>query len=73
MARRRMTYRVVELPSPEGRDARLGATAAERLVMLRELSRLAWEASGRPLPSYSRANIPFRWSTLREQGSSSDR
>jgi hypothetical protein len=72
MARRNMTYRVVPLDSPEARDARLGTTAAERLLMLRELSRMTWTASGRPLPTYTRAHMPIRLSTLSEQGGPED-
>jgi hypothetical protein len=41
----------------EASDPRLGTTAAERLEMLAELSRLAWTASGRPFPEYERRNI----------------
>jgi hypothetical protein len=52
-----MTYRVVALGSMEASDPRLGTTAAERLEMLAELSRLAWTASGRPFPEYERRNI----------------
>ncbi|MBL8900731.1 MAG: hypothetical protein JNM84_24075 [Planctomycetes bacterium] len=35
-------------------------TAEQRLAMLEELSRQAWELSGRPWPSYTRAEIPVR-------------
>lgn len=48
------------LRSVEASDARLGATVSERLEMLRTLSLSAWAATGRPLPSYSRSEIPFR-------------
>ncbi|HEX9484511.1 MAG TPA: hypothetical protein VF929_08010 [Gemmatimonadaceae bacterium] len=60
MRARQMTYRVVSLHSDEARDARLGSTVEERLAMLRELSRMAWFASGRALPVYSRAEMPVR-------------
>lgn len=73
MTRRGMTYRVVGLESAEARDARLGSTAAERLAMLDELSRLAWEASGRTFPMYERGNMPVRLSALRDQGGPEDR
>ena len=72
MTRGKMTYRVVPLRSAEARDAHLGRTVAERLEMVRELSRLAWAASGRPFPSYSRAEMPVRLSALRDQGSQTD-
>ena len=73
MTRREMTYRVVALESAEARDARLGTTAAERLDMLAELSRLAWSASGRAFPQYERRNMPVRLSRLRDQGGPEDR
>ena len=63
-----MTYRVVALSSAEASDARLGNTVAERLQMVSDLSRMAWAASGRPLPVYSRAEMPVHLSTLAEQG-----
>ena len=68
MRRRDMTYRVVPLTSQAAGDARLGTTAAERLAMVRELSRIAWIAGGRTLPSYARADIRIRLSALRDQG-----
>lgn len=73
MTRREMTYRVVALESAEARDARLGSTVAERLAMLAELSRLAWAASGRPLPRYERRDMPVRLAALRDQGGPDDR
>jgi hypothetical protein len=66
MPLREMTYRVVSLHSREAGDARLGATIAERLRMVDELSRAAWMATGRAFPRYTRRDIPFRLSTLRE-------
>lgn len=68
-----MTWRVVPLGSPEAADPRLGASAAERLEMVAELSRLAWEATGRPFPTCERHAMPVRLSTLREQGGPTDR
>jgi hypothetical protein len=68
MKRRGMTYRVIALGSDEARDARLGTSVAQRLQMLGELSALAWKATGRPLPAYTRREMPVRWSTLQEQG-----
>lgn len=35
-------------------------TAVERLAMVHELSRRMWELSGRPLPSYTRSEMPVR-------------
>ncbi len=54
------SYRRVPLHSAEASDARLGSTVSERLDMLRALSLSAWAATGRPLPTYSRSEIPFR-------------
>ena len=68
MRRGEMTYRVVPLGSPEAATPPLGATAAQRLSMLDELSRTTWLATGLPLPHYSRKEMPVKLSTLREQG-----
>ena len=68
MPRREMTYRVVPLGSAEAASVPRGRTAGECLDMLDELSRLAWNATGRSLPSYSRAEMPIRLSTLGRQG-----
>ena len=68
-----MTYRVVPLESSEADEAPRGTTSAERLAMVDELSRLAWAASGVPLPTYSRREMPMRLSTLAEQGGPTDR
>lgn len=65
--RRRMTVRIVPLRSSEAGDARVGGTADERLQLVAELSRRAWELTGRPLPSYTRATMPVRKTTLAEQ------
>lgn len=73
MKRRDMTYRIVTLASDEARDARLGATVAQRLEMLAELSKLAWLATGFPFPRYDRRHMPVRLTTLREQGRSEQR
>ncbi len=66
MIRRDMTYRVVPLHSAEADDARLGATVEERLRMVRELSRMAWASSGRPLPEYERREMPVRIRSLHD-------
>lgn len=62
-----MTARVVALRSDEAADARVGGTAEERLLLLADLSRRMWALTQRPLPSYTRATMPVRLSTLREQ------
>jgi hypothetical protein len=73
MPRRRMTYRVVPLASPEAGESHLGDTPAERMAMLAELSRAAWLASGRVLPVYTRATMPFRMLTLGDLTSARER
>ena len=73
MKRRDMTYRIVPLTSDEARDARLGTTVAQRLLMLAELSDLAWASTGRPFPRYDRRHMPVRLTTLRELGRSEQR
>lgn len=73
MKRRDMTYRIVPLTSDEARDARLGTTVAQRLLMLAELSDLAWTSTGLPFPRYDRRHMPVRLTTLREQGRSEQR
>lgn len=65
--RQQMTVRIVPLRSNEAADGRVGGTADERLALVTELSRRAWESSGRPFPSYTRATIPVRVTTLAEQ------
>lgn len=73
MRRSDMTYRVVPLDGPEAASPPSGATATQRLSMLAELSRTTWLATGRPLPHYSRKDMPVKLSTLREQGAQDDR
>ena len=65
--RERMTARVVPLGSAEAGDARVGGTIDERLALVTAPSRHAWEVSGRSLPSYTRATMPVRVTTLAEQ------
>lgn len=62
-----MTVRIVPLRGDEAGDARVGGTVDERLALVTELSRRAWELTGRPLPSYTRASMPVRITTLAEQ------
>jgi hypothetical protein len=68
MPEQQMTYRVVSLDSRAAEESRLGATAAERLAMLAELSRVAWSMTGRRLPTYTRETIPLRLTTLQSLG-----
>jgi hypothetical protein len=68
MPERRMTYRLVPLRSAAAGDSRLGESPAERLAMLAELSRAAWRASGRMLPSYTREAMPVHLTTLEKLG-----
>ena len=65
--RKDMTVRVVPLRSKDAGDARVAGTADERLVLVTELSRRAWELTGRPFPSYTRATMPVRVTTLARQ------
>ena len=62
-----MTVRIVPLRSNEAADGRVGGTVDERLALVTELSRHAWELSGRPFPSYTRSTIPIRVTTLADQ------
>ena len=62
-----MTARVVPLDSDEAADARVAGSAAERLAILADLSRRMWSLSRRSAPSYTRATMPFKLTTLEEQ------
>lgn len=62
-----MTARVVPLRSDDASDARVAGTAAERLALLAELSRRMWSLTQRPAPSYTRATMPVKVTTLAEQ------
>jgi hypothetical protein len=62
-----MTARVVLLDSDEAADARVAGSPSERLAILADLTRRMWELSKRPYPSYSRATIPARITTLAKQ------
>jgi len=66
--RDRMSVRIVPLGSAEAADPRMGGTSDERVQAAIELSLLGWELSGRPFPSYTRATMPIRITTLQEQG-----
>ena len=65
--RSQMTVRLVPLTSDEAGDARVSGTPEERLELLKELSDRAWTLTGRPRPTYTRATMPFRLTTLAEQ------
>lgn len=62
-----MAVRIVGLGSAEAGDSKMGGSLAERVAAVFELTELAWRLAKRPFPSYSRRNIPFRLTTLREQ------
>jgi hypothetical protein len=62
-----MTARIVSLQSREAGDSRVGGTVAERLALLAELSERAWQLTGRPLPTYTRATMPVVITELRAQ------
>ncbi len=64
MSRAEMTYRVVRLDSSEASTAPEPRSQDEGSRMMAELSLAAWQASGRPLPSYTRATMPIRLTTL---------
>lgn len=38
----------------------VGETVEERLAMLADMSQRAWRLSGRPMPTYTRAEMPGR-------------
>ena len=63
-----MSARIVPLRSAEAEDSRVQGTPAERVALVAQLSREAWSLTGRPVPVYTRANMPFRLITLRESG-----
>jgi len=56
--RRDMTVRVVPLRSREASDSRVGGTAEERLALISTLSVQLWTLTGRPLPRYTRREMP---------------
>ena len=56
--RRDVTVRLVPLGSREAGDARVAGTPEQRLRVLAELSELSWTLSRKPLPSYSRSEMP---------------
>lgn len=65
---RKITGRIVPLASREADEPPCPPTVAERLTLVFQLSREAWELSGRPFPSYARTAMPVRIRKLSEQG-----
>ncbi|MEJ7809871.1 MAG: hypothetical protein WKG32_05565 [Gemmatimonadaceae bacterium] len=59
-ARRTMPVRVIRLGEEPGDDLSASSTPEARIEMVAELSRRMWELTGRPTPSYARADIPGR-------------
>ena len=59
-----MTVRRVLQGSREAGDGRVGGSMSERLALVAILSLSAWRAGGRPLPSYTRPDMPVRRTTL---------
>ena len=55
-----MPVRIFRLGGEPPDDLRETTTAAQRLDILRELTKRAWTLSGQPFPSYSRRQIPVR-------------
>lgn len=51
-------YRLGEEPPDDPAGT---TTPAERLAMMWQLAREGWLLSGRPLPTYDRANLPSRF------------
>jgi hypothetical protein len=62
-----MTVRIVGLGSAEAGDSKMGGSIADRVSAVGELTELAWRLAKRSFPSYSRRNILFRLTTLRDQ------
>lgn len=63
----RIPVRIVPLASDEAEESYVEGSIDERLALLARLSRRAWAATGRPIPSYSRANIPVVITRLADQ------
>lgn len=57
--------RVVPLGSAEAGQPPKPATPGEGVALVLELSALAWQRSGKPLPSYQRHEMPIRVIPLR--------
>jgi hypothetical protein len=65
-----LTARVVALTSPEAGDRRMSGTVEQRVAMVGELTRIAWQLAGLALPAYSRATMPVVRTALAAQVSS---
>jgi len=57
-ARRAMPVRLYQLGEEPGDDLAGQTNVAERLAMVALLTQRMWLFTGRPLPVYTRANIP---------------
>lgn len=59
--RRTVHVRVTTRDDPAGANGLWGPTTPEqRLALLTEASHVGWALTGRPVPSYSRADMPVR-------------
>jgi hypothetical protein len=63
----RVPVRIVPLSSLEAEESYVEGTIDERLALVARLSRRAWAATGRPIPSYTRATIPVIIRRLADQ------
>ena len=63
-----MTVRIVPLRSADASEARVEGTVADRISMVRELSRLSWALTRRVVPEYARSAMPVTITTLRARG-----
>ena len=59
-ARRSWPVRVHKLGEEPSDDISDCTTVEQRLAMVWELTKQAWELGGKPMPSYSRAELPIR-------------
>jgi hypothetical protein len=59
--------RVGALQDPVEDDLSATTTLQERLAMVWRLTLDAWASSGRPIPSYSRSDMPGRVTVLRDE------
>lgn len=63
--RHHMTARVRSLREEGSGDVTAGATPAECVALVEELTREAWALARRPLPTYTRSTMPIRVVRLR--------
>ncbi len=59
-ARASWPIRITSLDAAESDDLSATTTVAERIEMVAALTREAWALTGRPMPTYGRADIPVR-------------